>query len=507
VLHFSHLVFLLQSVRLVQILEQRGVPLSFFQERADEGLDWLNDFIDEGNQQASFFREVLKRHRNIIAMNECDEEADILYRMAAAELSPSEPYYADRRRKFVKKTVDRMRKKARYPMHDCWHVRMIPDHLQLLQEGEAFVAVTAGIKGSLSSAKEVLAFRNPSYFDGDLRKLKLVQYEDLILRAGNELVDKVKGFFGNLQANIVLSTLDLESEAERLSGGDFDGDKAWICFSSELVERVTEAKPAPRPAPLEVHIAETTRAHEATMAERVKLARHYKHHQRQLGVLANTLDSCLDQFDCWSDIEDVSEQAFLQVDHPYQLCEIKSETRDKINELKQPQWAVDKLIQDGEVHAKVYKSTKAMGRLFDYVEGKIESAISPGRIEPDPQILELARGHDFPEESREKMRTAAVQYRTSMYDMLQRNLAIDCIADKSSKLADDARKSLILSKSEDERSMAAAVLYDQCGDSKSFAWKVAWDYLLHIVTRSQSSHRLPPVMTMGMERVAFAKHK
>jgi hypothetical protein len=35
----------------------------------------------------------------------------------------------------------------------------------------------------------------------------------------------------------------------------------------------------------------------------------------------------------------------------------------------------------------------------------------------------------------------------------------------------------------------------------------AWDYLLHIVTRSQSSHRLPPVMTMGMEKVTFAKHK
>ncbi|KAI2512676.1 hypothetical protein MHU86_1672 [Fragilaria crotonensis] len=39
--------------------------------------------------------------------------------------------------------------------------------------------------GSLYEAKEVLAFRNPSYFDGDLRKLTLVTFDDLLLRMKN----------------------------------------------------------------------------------------------------------------------------------------------------------------------------------------------------------------------------------------------------------------------------------------------------------------------------------
>jgi hypothetical protein len=119
---------------------------------------------------------------------------------------------------------------------------MLPDHIQLLQEGEAFVGLPDELRGSLHNAKEVLAFRNPSYFDGDLRKLKLVQYDDLLLRAnekGGTWVAKCQGFFKNSTAALVLSTIGSESEAARMSGGDFDGDKAWICFDRDLVEQVS----------------------------------------------------------------------------------------------------------------------------------------------------------------------------------------------------------------------------------------------------------------------------
>lgn len=107
---------LLQTVRLVQILEQRGVPFEFFRRCADKGLEWLNSLQSNQDNQKHFFEEVLKRHKHIITMKEKDDidNDDILYRMASAELEPSEPYYAEQRRKFIKKTADKIRKKVRH---------------------------------------------------------------------------------------------------------------------------------------------------------------------------------------------------------------------------------------------------------------------------------------------------------------------------------------------------------------------------------------------------------
>ena len=100
----------------MQILEGRGVKLDFFLAAADEGLAWLCDLDSSipGNQ-ANFFDEVRKRHSHMVAMDETDTDRsdDLLFHMAAAKLDPSEPYYAEQRRNFVKKNVDKMRDKVR----------------------------------------------------------------------------------------------------------------------------------------------------------------------------------------------------------------------------------------------------------------------------------------------------------------------------------------------------------------------------------------------------------
>ena len=108
----------LKSIRLVQILERRGVKLDFFLAAADDGLVWLSDLDSSipGNQ-ANFFDEIRKRHSNMVAMKDKDTDVcrsdDLLFHMAAAKLDPSEPYYAEQRRNFVKKNVDKMRDKVR----------------------------------------------------------------------------------------------------------------------------------------------------------------------------------------------------------------------------------------------------------------------------------------------------------------------------------------------------------------------------------------------------------
>ena len=401
---------------------------------------------------------------------------------------------------------------------------MIPDHIQLLQEGEAFVAVADEIGGTLNYAKEVLAFRNPSYFDGDLRKLKLVQYEELVLRAmdkgGTELLSKCRGFFKNLQSGLILSTVGDESEAERLSGGDFDGDKAWICFDPALVEQVADAEPALRPDLPEKHPKENGLATDVTVVDRIKFARHFKYHQRQLGYLANTLDRAMDMFEDYSaspEVTDIARQSFLQVDHPYQLCAPKLETANVLEGYKQPHWAENKAIADDEQPDKVYKSTKALGKLWDYVERKIELAVSHGIVKPNSHILELVDTAcermtlDRLAALKLEMRSAVIRYKLEIKELIVKKPSIETINEKSQALGHAERLRLIINPygSEEDRTLAAAILYHECGDSKSFAWKVAHDYLINIVARAQNkkNDRLPPIMTHDMEKLAFGRSK
>jgi hypothetical protein len=41
------------------------------------------------------------------------------------------------------------------------------------------------------------------------------------------------------------------------------------------------------------------------------------------------------------EVDDIARQAFLQVDHPYRLCELKCETSDFIASRKVPHWALN----------------------------------------------------------------------------------------------------------------------------------------------------------------------
>ena len=406
-------------------------------------------------------------------------------------------------------------------------MRMLPDHVQLLKEGEAFVALPDDARGSLRDAEEVLAFRNPSYFDGDLRKLTLVHYDDLLLRAdaedkkagsvGREWVSKCQGFFRNLISAIVLSTIGSESEADRMSGGDFDGDKAWICFDRDLVEQVATSEPATRPDPPPKDDVEHRLVVDATVIHRIKFARHFKNHQRQLGYLANTLDSAMDMFDDFSKspiIDDIARQAFLQVDHPYQLCAPKSVTMDFLNLQKQPHWSLNHALRAGEEHEKAYCSLKAMGILWDHVKMKIERAVSHGNGNevPNSHILELAdtactRSHFA--QLKSKMRKAAVDYKLELRELMSSKVPLDKVAEWTRDRAQTERGRLIIDSfdSEDDRTVAAAVLYKECGDSNGFAWKVASDYLHLIVVRAQNRGKsaMPLIMDPEIDKLAFGR--
>jgi len=105
------------------------------------------------------------------------------------------------------------------------NLRMLPDHTGLLESSEAFVALgDESAQYDVERSGSIVAMRLPAYFKGDLRHLKIVSKADLMKRCPE------KGrFFSGIMTGIILSTKGGKSEAEMMSGGDFDGDKGkWL---------------------------------------------------------------------------------------------------------------------------------------------------------------------------------------------------------------------------------------------------------------------------------------
>ena len=169
-------------------------------------------------------------------------------------------------------------------------------------------------RGSLSEASHVLAMRSPSYFAGDVRKLKLVHRRTLEERDNGK---NLHHFFSDLRYGLVLSTKGLKSEADKMSGGDYDGDIAWVCWNPNIVDHVKDLEAEDTTTEdfkIRQSEAEKKPSSEATVEDRLAYALHYRKHQQQLGSLSNLLDKVIDFHGLGSnEAKAVGTQAFLQV--------------------------------------------------------------------------------------------------------------------------------------------------------------------------------------------------
>lgn len=128
---------------------------------------------------------------------------------------------------------------ARFLVERSRYLRMFPDHTGLLEEDECFVALGDAQQYDIERSSSVVAMRLPSYFRGDLRKLKLVPKHQLMQRCPER-----GRFFQGIITGLILSTKGNLSQAEQMSGGDFDGDGAWCCWDEEVVRHVTDCLPS-----------------------------------------------------------------------------------------------------------------------------------------------------------------------------------------------------------------------------------------------------------------------
>lgn len=109
---------------------------------------------------------------------------------------------------------------------------MVVDFLGILEENEIHLGFSSSFKDEQTGfcetfihGMDVLVARSPAHFPSDIQRVKAV----------------FKPEFGSLKDVVIFPQKGSTALAEKLSGGDYDGDKAWICWHQDIVTNFENA--------------------------------------------------------------------------------------------------------------------------------------------------------------------------------------------------------------------------------------------------------------------------
>jgi hypothetical protein len=152
--------------------------------------------------------------------------------MLDAGFDPKKLYFTNElSRKAFKNKGDELKKKLNITVGMSTYAYMAPDFSRVLEPNEVFIDFSsfidnvAGFAGVHFKGIDVLVARSPAHYASDIQKVRAVFKEEL---------------FG-LKDVIVFSTKSNPPLAEKLSGGDYDGDIAWVCWDPSIVDNFETA--------------------------------------------------------------------------------------------------------------------------------------------------------------------------------------------------------------------------------------------------------------------------
>ncbi|KAJ7634456.1 RNA dependent RNA polymerase-domain-containing protein [Roridomyces roridus] len=150
-----------------------------------------------------------------------------LYEMLLAGHDMNEPYLATLLRRFQNASRDALRKKLNIPVKGSAYLFGVVDHCGVLKEGEVYINLPA--KGG-PQVGQVTVMRNPAYDPNDVRVLEGVNRPEL----------------RDLTNCIVFAACGTHSEADRMGGGDLDGDLYFVLFNPVLIPQPRDVPPVLR---------------------------------------------------------------------------------------------------------------------------------------------------------------------------------------------------------------------------------------------------------------------
>ncbi|KAK7427208.1 hypothetical protein QQZ08_006321 [Neonectria magnoliae] len=132
-----------------------------------------------------------------------------------------------------KRQMDQLKAKMNIKIPRSTYAYMVVDFTGILEEGEVQLAFSSKFEAGTESETlldgiEILVARAPAHFVSDIQKVKAV----------------FKPSLKWLKDVIVFSSKGDSPLADLLSGGDYDGDQAWVCWDPEIVQNFNNS-PAP----------------------------------------------------------------------------------------------------------------------------------------------------------------------------------------------------------------------------------------------------------------------
>lgn len=130
----------------------------------------------------------------------------------------------------AKKRAEQLKLKSHVKIPQSANMFMVADFSSTLNEGEVHVSFSSrfqveGFCDTLLEGMDILVARSPAHLPSDIQRVRVVSHPRL----------------RKLKDVIVFSTKGKDPLADKLSGGDYDGDIAWVCWDRKIVENFRNA--------------------------------------------------------------------------------------------------------------------------------------------------------------------------------------------------------------------------------------------------------------------------
>lgn len=124
-----------------------------------------------------------------------------------------------------KKKAETLKTKMNITIPCSAYIYMAADFSSTLEEGEVHLSFSTkfqaeGFSDTLLEDMDILVARAPAHLPSDIQKVKVVSRPEL----------------RKLKDVIIFSTKGSGPLADKLSGGDYDGDMAWVCWDQDIVK-------------------------------------------------------------------------------------------------------------------------------------------------------------------------------------------------------------------------------------------------------------------------------
>ena len=159
---------------------------------------------------------------------------------------------------------------------------MIADPLVVLEEDEVHIAFSSafrdhktGVDQTMLHDIDVLVARSPAHLPSDIQKVRAVFKPEL--RVYRDI--------------IVFPSKGSVSLASKLSGGDYDGDQAWVCWDPDIVEPFRNAQ-VPDPPKIEFYGIEKDKAKVSDLLPHHNYMNQFLFHAFNFNLQTNMLGIC-----------------------------------------------------------------------------------------------------------------------------------------------------------------------------------------------------------------------